>query len=258
MRVRRTTAPTALHDPAFYRSRSFWLDSLTDDPLMPRDPLDGDVDADVAIVGAGFTGLWTAHYLLQRDPGMRIVLLEAEIAGFGASGRNGGWASALLPMSLDAIARGAGSERQAAIDLQDEMHGPGDEVARAAAELGVQFDYAKGGSLHLATNPAQLPRLHAELASWREWGYGEEHHRLLTRDETLAEVGIPHALGALFTPHCAAIQPAKLARGLAGALERRGVTIYERSPVSAIAPRMVTTSNGRVSARFVVRATEGY
>src|SRR4051812_18889139 len=185
MRARRTTARPASpapHDAAFYRSRSFWLDNLDDDPLTPRDPLDGDVEADVAIVGAGFTGLWTAHYLLQRDPGMRIVLLEAEIAGFGASGRNGGWAAALLPMRLDAIARDAGGERQAAIDLQDEMHRSVDELARAAAELGVQFDYAKGGSLHLATNPAQLPRLHSELASWREWGYGEEHHRLLTHD----------------------------------------------------------------------------
>ncbi len=119
MRERRPFAPSAaLHDPAFYRSRSFWLDDLDDDPLVPRDPLDGDVEADVAIVGAGFTGLWTAHYLRQRDPGLRIVVLEAEIAGFGASGRNGGWASALLPMSLDAIARGAGGDRQAATDLQ--------------------------------------------------------------------------------------------------------------------------------------------
>jgi glycine/D-amino acid oxidase-like deaminating enzyme len=212
----------------------------------------------VAIVGAGFTGLWTAYYLHQRDPSLRIVVVEAEIAGFGASGRNGGWASALLPMSLDAVAKTAGGDRQAAVDLQDEMHRSVDELARAAGELGIEFDHAKGGYLHVATNPAQLPRLHEELASWREWGYGDEHHRLLTREETLGEVGIPHALGALFTPHCAAIQPAKLARGLAAAVERRGVTIHERSPVSAIEPGRVRTAAGRVRARHVVRATEGY
>ena len=76
-----------------YRSRSFWLDTLGD-PYEPRPALPGDITADVAIVGAGYTGLWTAYYLTEADPWLRVVILEAEIAGFGASGRNGGWCSA--------------------------------------------------------------------------------------------------------------------------------------------------------------------
>ncbi|HEX6326755.1 MAG TPA: FAD-binding oxidoreductase, partial [Jiangellaceae bacterium] len=102
-----------------YRSLSYWLDSLTDDPLDPRPPLDGDVAADVAIVGAGYTGLWTAYYLLRSEPSLRVVLVEREIAGFGASGRNGGWCSALFPASWEKLARA--SSRDDAVRLQREM-----------------------------------------------------------------------------------------------------------------------------------------
>ena len=73
-----------------YSSVSYWLETSGDD-LTPRPPLDGSVDVDVAILGAGYTGLWTAHSLLERDPSLRILVVEREIAGFGASGRNGAW-----------------------------------------------------------------------------------------------------------------------------------------------------------------------
>ncbi|HWC67524.1 MAG TPA: FAD-dependent oxidoreductase, partial [Acidimicrobiales bacterium] len=98
------------HESAFYRSRSLWLDSLEDDALAPRPALAGDTQVDVAIVGAGYTGLWTAYELRRRDPGMRIAVLEAEVAGFGASGRNGGWCSAFLPMSLTRLAERHGHD----------------------------------------------------------------------------------------------------------------------------------------------------
>ncbi len=98
--VLRSVSP--MTDP---RAVSFWLDSLpADHNLTPRQQLPGDVTADVAIVGAGYTGLWTAYYLHQIDPTLRIVVVEAEFAGFGASGRNGGWLSALLPMSFEKMA----------------------------------------------------------------------------------------------------------------------------------------------------------
>src|SRR3954453_6486241 len=90
-------------DAAFYRSRSFWLATLGD-PCEPRPSLSGDITADVAIVGAGYTGLWTAYYLTEADPWLRVVVLDAEIAGFGASGRNGGWCSAALPTGVAALA----------------------------------------------------------------------------------------------------------------------------------------------------------
>src|SRR5688572_25964044 len=93
--------------------------SSVDDSLMPRPPLPGDLDLDVAIVGAGFTGLWTAYYLAKADPSLRIAVLEAQVAGFGASGRNGGWCSALFPQSLPALARAHGRRR--ALDLYRAM-----------------------------------------------------------------------------------------------------------------------------------------
>ncbi len=126
-----------------YRTRSFWLDSLVNDPLTPRPSLPADADVDVAIVGAGFTGLWTAYYLQQRDPGLRIALVEAEIAGFGASGRNGGWCSGLLAMSLDTMAKE--SSRGAAVAMQREIFATVDEVGLIADKEGIDCHFAKGG-----------------------------------------------------------------------------------------------------------------
>ena len=94
-----------------YRQLSFWLDTVPGD-VEPGPPLPGDTDADVAIVGAGFTGMWTAYYLSLADPGLRIVICEREIAGYGASGRNGGWCSALFPASLARLERMAGLPRR--------------------------------------------------------------------------------------------------------------------------------------------------
>ena len=85
------TAPAA--DEARWRARSLWLDTLGE-PIVPRAPLPGRVECDVAIVGAGFVGLWTAYSLIRADPSLRIVVLEAEVAGYGAAGRNAGFVSA--------------------------------------------------------------------------------------------------------------------------------------------------------------------
>ncbi|HKQ01517.1 MAG TPA: FAD-binding oxidoreductase, partial [Actinomycetes bacterium] len=124
-----------MSDPEFYRGRSLWLDGLADDPLVPRPPLPGPVDVDVAIVGAGYTGLWTAYYLRRADPGIRIAVLEREVAGFGASGRNGGWCSAFVAMNRERMAAKAG--RGAAIALQRAMFGTVDEVGQVAAREGI-------------------------------------------------------------------------------------------------------------------------
>ena len=103
-----------MSDAGRYRQLSFWHDSLPG-PLEPRPSLTHDLDADVAIVGAGRTGLWTAYYLTRADPGLSVVVCEREIAGFGASGRNGGWCSALFPASLAKLDRMAGRERAIAM-----------------------------------------------------------------------------------------------------------------------------------------------
>ncbi|HEY5875123.1 MAG TPA: FAD-dependent oxidoreductase, partial [Ilumatobacteraceae bacterium] len=148
-------------DPDFVRSRSLWLDTLTDDPLVARPPLAGDTSVDVVVIGAGFTGLWTALYLAEADPAMRIAVIEKDVAGFGASGRNGGWCSALLPMSLDHVAARHG--RSSAIAMQRAMHHTIDEVLAAAARHGIHCDAAKGGYLRAATAVPHLDRLRADV-----------------------------------------------------------------------------------------------
>lgn len=238
-----------------YRSLSFWHDTVPG-TLAPGDPLTSNVDADVAIVGAGFTGLWTAYYLAQRDPGLRIVVCEREIAGFGASGRNGGWCSALFPASVGKLARMA--SRDAAIALQRAMNATVDEVGRVATAEGIDCHWAKGGTVRLARSRVQLERAKAEIEEAREFGFGEEDLRLLDGREARAMVGATEVLGAVFTPHCAAIHPARLVRGLAAAVRKAGVSIYERTPAVELAPGRVVTPAGTVRAHHVIRATEGY
>jgi glycine/D-amino acid oxidase-like deaminating enzyme len=238
-----------------YRQLSLWHDTVPG-TLTPGQPLRGDADADVAIVGAGFTGLWTAYYLARADPRLRIVVCEREIAGFGASGRNGGWCSALFPTSLAKLERMSG--RGSAIAMQRAMHGAVDEVGAVAAAEGIDCHYAKGGTVMLARSPVQLERARAEVAQAREYGFGEDDLRLLTAAEARAMAGATDVLGGTYTPHCAAIHPARLALGLADAVRRAGVQLHERTPVLAIEPGRVKTSAGTVTARYVVRATEGY
>ena len=239
------------------RPLSLWHDTLPDgDDLTPRAPLPGDRETDVAIVGAGFTGLWTALYLRRLDPALRVTLVEAEVAGFGASGRNGGWCSALLPMGLSSMAGSAG--RDAAIAMQQAMFATVDEVGRAAAEEGIDCHYAKGGYLHLATNPAHTGRLREELEEARRFGLGEDDLRWLDRAEAADRLRAAGVLGALYTPHCAAIHPARLARGLATAVERHGAVLHEGTRATAIEPGRVRTDRGTLKADVVVRATEGY
>ena len=165
----------APHDDR-YRTTSLWLDQL-DEPLTPRPALPGDRDADVAIVGAGYTGLWTAYHLLKSDPGLRVVLLEAEIAGFGASGRNGGWCSAIFPASFAKVARLSG--RDAAVRLQRTLNALVPDIGRVAADEGIDCRFVQGGYLSAARNPAQVQHARDEVATWREWGFGEDDLALL-------------------------------------------------------------------------------
>jgi glycine/D-amino acid oxidase-like deaminating enzyme len=232
-----------------------WHDTLPAGDLETRRPrLPGPTEADVAIVGGGFTGLWTAYSLARRDPGLRIVVLEKEFAGFGASGRNGGWVSGLLPVSWDAVA--AASSRAAAMAWQRAADATVDEVLRVAAEEGIDAEAEKAGYLRLATTEPQAARLRAEVAEARAWGYDDLHR--LSRAEARELVAADGVLGATFTPHCAAVHPARLVRGLARAVERRGVVVHEGTAVTAIEPHVARTPFGDVRARVVVRALEGY
>jgi glycine/D-amino acid oxidase-like deaminating enzyme len=234
---------------------SYWRDSLPS-PTPRRPPLAGDLEVDVAIVGAGYTGLWTAYYLAGRDPGLRVALLERETAGFGASGRNGGWCSALFPASTAKLARMAG--RDAAIAMQRAMHATVDEIDRVTRAEGIDCHWSKGGTVVLARSPLQLERAREEVEEARSFGFGEQDLRLLDADEARAMLAATEVVGGTWTPHCAAIHPLRLARGLAEAVERKGVQLSEGTEVTAIEPGLARTATGTVRARQVVRATEGY
>jgi glycine/D-amino acid oxidase-like deaminating enzyme len=234
-----------------YRDLSLWFDQLG--PVTPRARLSGPTSVDVAIVGAGFTGLWTAYYLQALDPSLSIAVLEAEVAGFGASGRNGGWCSALYPVSASTLAAEAGLE--AATHQYRAMRGAVGEVARVAKAEQIDADIAVGGTIVLARSQTQLARARDEVREAAEFGL--DLH-LLDAVDARGRLNATDVLGGTYTPHCAAIQPAKLVRGLADVVEARGARIHERTRVTAIGPGVVRTEHGDVRARTVVRATEGY
>ncbi|HEY2985176.1 MAG TPA: FAD-binding oxidoreductase [Jatrophihabitantaceae bacterium] len=213
----------------------------------------GSASADVAIVGAGYTGLWTAYYLLVADPSLRVALVEQEIAGFGASGRNGGWCSALFPVSASRLASEHG--RDAAVAQYRAMRDSVAEVVRVAATERIEADAALGGTVVLARTDPQLRRARAEVDEAREFGVDME---LLDAESARRRLAATSVVGGTYTPHCAAIHPAKLARGLADVVEARGASIYEQTRASAIEPGVVHTERGTLRADVVVRATEGY
>ncbi|GGO24552.1 FAD-dependent oxidoreductase [Microbispora rosea subsp. aerata] len=233
---------------------SFWYRALG--VPAPEERLDGDLRADVAVVGAGYTGLWTAYYLKKADPSLRVVVLEKEFAGFGASGRNGGWLTGALAGTPGRYAKTHG--RDAARRLQRAMFEAVDEVIRVARVEGIDADIVKGGLLTVARGPAQALRLREELTGQREWGWDHDDVRLLTTGEMNDRLRVAGATAATWSPHCARIQPAKLVRGLARAVRNLGVEIYEDTPVTEIAPGRAVTPYGTVRAGHVLRCTEGF
>lgn len=239
-----------------YEEAGYWLASAG--PIVPRPALEGGLRADVAILGAGFTGLWTALYLLRREPGLKVVVLEREVAGFGASGRNGGWCTSDLNASLGLLARRFG--REGAVAVQRAMYEAVDEVQAAASVEGLDAEYEKAGVLMVARGDHQLAALEAAAREYEAFGFGD-HHRLLRPAEAAAVVDVEGARGGLYSPDTAALHPGRLVRGLAEAVERRGAVLYERTPVTAYRsgrrPELIA-AGGSVHADVVVLAGEAY
>lgn len=238
-----------------YSNLSLWLATYPGD-LEPRPALDGDTEADVAIVGGGFTGLWTAYYLTERDPSLSVLVIERDICGFGASGRNGGWCVGELVAGVETYARRAGHD--AAVRLLRHVHGSVDEVGRVVAAEAIECGFAKGGVIRFARNQAQARRQQAEIEHHRSHGIGEDVIRLLS-PEQVREYAKPTDLhGGIYYEPCAALDPARLVRGLADVVERRGVRIVEQTRATSLDRGLVTTSSGIVTAPVVIRATEAY
>lgn len=214
--------------------------------------------ADVVIVGGGFTGLWTAYYLLTAEPALDVLVLEAEHVGFGASGRNGGWVSALWPVGPEALARKAGRDAAAAMvtALQDTVV----EVGRVAEAEDIDCGFHRGGTLALARSSAQAERARAEVAHSDAWGTGTSW---LDAPEARERLAATNVHGATFNPHCARVHPRRLVDGLASAVRGLGAEVVEGARVTAIEPGRVRVgardgSERNVLARHVIRATEAW
>jgi glycine/D-amino acid oxidase-like deaminating enzyme len=232
---------------------SFWWAQQGGVPA-PRPPLPGALEVDVCIVGAGYTGLWSAYYLKRAQPDLRIAVLEQRFAGFGASGRNGGWLTNSVTGGREQYLEAHG--RDAAVAQQRALNDTVDEVIAVAAREGIDAGIVKGGELNVARSPAQLARLRTAVASEQSWPGTdvEEWDAAATR----SRVAVAGAVGAVWHPHAARIHAAKLASGLAAAVERLGVPIYEDTRVTEIAPGRAVSDRGMVTATFVLRATEGF
>lgn len=234
---------------------SFWQDSAPSRP-QPRPSLDTGIQADVAIIGAGYTGLWTAYYLRKANPGLNVVVLEAETAGFGASGRNGGWCSAYLSGISHWLENPV--HREGGIRLQKLMFETIPEIGRTVAAESIDCHFEQSGALEIAVIPQQLERLKKDTEALWDLGFSEDDYRLLDATGIRNTLNVDRALGAVHMKHCASVHPARLARGLADTVERLGVTVYEKSPVLEVSPHRAATASAAVEADNVIVATEGY
>ena len=241
-----------------YSKYSFWLETCGED-LSPRPALDRSTDVDVAILGGGYTGLWTAYYLLRANPRLKVAVIEKEIVGYGASGRNGGWCSSKFPVTPSMLEHRYG--RDAARSLMLAMRGAVDEVNRICEEEQIDAHFHKGGVLTLARGEHHVPMLRSTFAAYERLGLGS-WVRLLSAEETAESIRVTSVHGALVASENASLHPGRLVRGLARAIERRGGAIYERTEVlnfeGGTTPRLVTPA-GEVRAKTaIVLAGESY
>jgi glycine/D-amino acid oxidase-like deaminating enzyme len=241
-----------MNDPR--QGLSFWFDSLDGLPSAPAPAWRPRVD--VAIVGAGYTGLWTAWYLKTLDPALEIAIYEAERVGFGASGRNGGWCVGLA-WGVEALLADPAT-RSRGLALAQALFATVEEIRQVCASEGIDAHFAKGGALTVATVPFRATTLQRDVERFQGYGLDADDFRWLPPDEARARIGIRQNHGAQWFAHCAAVHPARLVLGLADALRPRGVAIFEDTPVRAIAPRRLDTVRGPVAADVILRATEGY
>ena len=233
-----------------------WPESLwraTAEPLL-LPPSELPRSADVVIIGAGYSGLWTALHLLREQPGVSVVVLERTAVGFGASGRNGGWVSALFPTSPEKVAHA--SSRVGALNLRRALRQVVDDVANWSLEEGIDCDYAKGGTITVARNAAQRESLRAEADHERDWESPDTE--FLDAAGAAGHVRIQGTIAGMYTPQCAVLHPLKLARGLARAVLARGGIIVEQCTALSYKQGVVSTDHGVIACGSVVRATEGF
>ncbi len=234
---------------------SLWCEQASTPVSVFDGPLDSDLNVDLAIVGGGFTGLWTAYYANQLDPNLSIAILESEFVGFGASGRNGGWVSALFPAHFSSLARA--TSRDAARQMHQAMVTNIADLGQVAASHSWNIDWAHGGNVIAARSNLQNDRARDDAQEFADWGFPEDLTYLTAR-QTQDRINATDIVGGTFTPHCAAIDPYKLVQELSNYLHGRGVSIFQGTRALRIAPGLVETSRRTVHAPHIIRATEGY
>jgi glycine/D-amino acid oxidase-like deaminating enzyme len=251
------TPPTPQDRAAFAGARplSFWLDDLPG--RDPHPALVGSFEADLAIVGGGYTGLWAALAAKTEAPERSVVVIEADRCGQGASGRNGGFVQASLTHGLGNGVERFGDEIERLERLATENFlGLVDDLRRYEIEA----DFEASGDVTFALAPHEISWLEEEAELARRFGHDVE---LLDRDQAREQVNSPTFLAGLWTrTGSALVHPGKLAAGLRAAAERAGVQIFESSPVHELGPRgaavVLTTPGGEVTARRALVATSAY
>lgn len=239
-----------------FTEKSFWLQSRD---YSPGEPLGGELDVDVAIVGGGFTGLSTAHFLKRQDPSLRVALLEAQVIGYGASGRNGGFSMTKLGMmhSLTKLRFG----RARTVEAHEYAERAVTMLRGLIDELGLDCDYEHPGFLWVATSEKLAARQRKELELIDELGI--EGISYIDAEALAARVQSPlYVGGAWWEPNCGILNPAKLCWAWRDVIAGQGVEIFERTPVLDLARSggrtTLTTPGGSVSARKVVLATNAW
>jgi glycine/D-amino acid oxidase-like deaminating enzyme len=238
-----------------FKEKSYWM---TTRDYTPGAPLQGDIDVDVAIVGGGFTGLSSAYHIKKAEPNLKVALLESEVIGFGASGRNGGFNMTLFGLTLSITALRFG--KQKAREAHHYMERAVDYLRDLVAELGIDCDYEHPGFLRVATSEKYKKRILHEIELACKLGL--EGIEWLDEAQTREQVQSPMYLGAWWEPRCGILNPAKLSWGWADAIRPMGVEVYENSPVAEIVREngkvRLDTPNGIVRADKVVMATNAW
>ncbi|WP_332603556.1 NAD(P)/FAD-dependent oxidoreductase [Arthrobacter sp. S2(2024)] len=235
----------------------FWMaDTIGIQRSYPR--FEGDETVDLAIIGGGYSGLWAAYFAKTMEPSMSVAVFEAERLGYGASGRNGGWVSALVPGNRMKFAKASATGKAASVALQREFITSVDTLLEILATEGIEADQYKGGTLSAAHTEAGLNRLIAKRASDLSYGMAEDEVQLLGREEFQTRIKIEDVHGGLFYKDVARMNPAKLLMGLADTVSRMGVKIYEDSRVLAASEGTLKLDAGRANSKRTFICTEGY
>jgi glycine/D-amino acid oxidase-like deaminating enzyme len=241
-----------------YADYSFWLEDAGD-PLIPRPAMQRSEEVDVAILGGGYTGLWTAYYLLRNNPGLKVAIVEREICGYGASGRNGGWCSPRFPVSASAMTKRWGAEAARAVLLA--LQAAVDEIRDVSQREGINTCFRSSGTLTLARGVHQMPALKSAYAAYEQLGLADRY-TFLSPEEVAERVRVTDVHGGLYTPDGASLHPGRLVRGLARAVEAHGGAIYEQTSVSAFHggsnARLITDAGELRARKAIVLAGEAY